>query len=94
MAIKLQTDGYLVFGILPNDEHDQCLICGEIPDFVHIDIFTPEPRDIPTCISSRIGEKTFGIKYRLCPRCFKAKPRPSKIRRFLLEGIKAMVVGL
>ena len=94
MAVNLQTDGFVALGEQLNDEHKPCLVCGKIPDSVHVDLFTPEPRDIPASLASRVGEKTLAITYRLCPRCFNAKPRPWKIRLLLLERMKGMVNGL
>jgi len=93
MALKMQTDGFVVMGELPNDDHIPCLVCGKIPDSVHVDLFTPEPRDVPVSIASRVGGKTLAITYRICPSCFKAKPRPWKIRLLLLERMKGMVEG-
>ena len=89
MALKIQTDGFVVIGILPNEEHYPCLVCGQVPGFVFLDLFTPEPKDIPACTASRVPN-TLAMKYRLCPRCHAAKPLPSKIRLLVLERLKAM----
>jgi hypothetical protein len=89
MALKMQTDGFVVIGMLPNEEHYPCLICGEIPDFVYVDLFTPEPKEIPAAIASRVAN-TLAMKYRLCLRCHEAKPLPSKLRQLALERLKAL----
>jgi len=89
MALKIQTDGFVVIGILPNEEHYPCLVCGQVPGFVFLDLFTPEPKDIPASIASRVSN-TLAMKYRLCLRCHEAKPLPSKIRRLVLARLKAL----
>ncbi len=94
MTLKMQADGFVLIGELPNKEHYPCLVCRDIPDHVHVDLFTPEPSDIPASMASRVGDKTLAITYRLCPRCFKAKLAPWKIRLLLLERVKATVEGL
>lgn len=88
--MTFQTDGLLVIGELPNEEHYPCLVCREVPDRVYVDLFTPEPSDIPASVASRVGETTLVVTYRLCPRCHKANPGAWKIRLLLLERLKAM----
>ena len=94
MAVRVQTDGYVVIGVLPNDEHYRCLVCGCVPDRVHQDLFVPEPGEVPASIASRADKRQVVVLYRLCPHCYKAKPRPWKIRLLMLEKINAMTEGL
>jgi hypothetical protein len=87
--IKMQTDGFVAIGELPNAEHHPCLVCREIPDQVHVDLFTLEPTDIPESIAARVPN-TLAVKYRLCSRCYQARPANWKIRLLLLERLKNM----
>ena len=89
MAIKVQNDGFFVVGVLPNEEHYCCLVCRTIPDRVHVDLFVPEPRDIPALIASRTTN-TLAVPYRLCPRCYEAKPAQWQIRLLVLEKLNAI----
>lgn len=94
-SAKMQTDGFVVTGVLLNEEHYPCLVCGEIPDFVHVDLFTPEPSDIPEPFAVRVPNPlTLAIKYRLCAHCYKAKPEPWKMRLLLLARVEGMVEGI
>lgn len=83
--MTIQTDGF-VLGDLPNEEHYRCLMCGEIPRRVHVDVFVPEPGDIPV---SPLDFRNMVLPYRLCPRCHGTKPEPWKIRLLLLERLSA-----
>lgn len=81
-----QTEGFIALGELPNDEHYPCLICRRIPDVVMVDLFVPEPNDIPQSLVLR-SSKALVLPYRLCPRCSKTKPDPWKIRLLMLERL-------
>lgn len=93
MKVKLQTDGFVVVGVLPNEEHHRCLVCGKIPEDIHVDVFTPNKSDIPPSIATHVSTKTLALTYRLCPSCYKAKPDQWKLRLLLLERLEAMVEG-
>ena len=93
MTVKIQTEGFFVIGDLPNDEHYCCLVCRDVPDRVHVDLFVPEPVDIPASIASRVPN-TLAVPYRLCPRCYRAKPDRWRIRLLVLEKLNAVAEGL
>src|SRR5689334_21257786 len=48
--MEIQTESYIVLGGLPNEERYHCLICGCTPDRVMVDLFVPEPKDIPASV--------------------------------------------
>ena len=93
MGMKMQTEGFFVIGELPNLEHYCCLVCRDVPDRVHVDLFVPEPRDIPESIASRVP-KTLAVPYRLCPHCYRAKSNRWRIRLLVLEKLNAMMEAL
>jgi hypothetical protein len=84
--MKIQTEGFLALGDLPNDEHYRCLICRAVPSRVHVNFLVPEQGDIPA-ISA--GSRTVILPYRLCPRCHETNPDPWRIRLLLLERLNA-----
>jgi hypothetical protein len=88
--MKIQTDGFLAVGDLPNDEHVPCLVCRCVPDRVWQDIFCPEPGDIPSSFVAH-GSKTLVMTYRLCPG--HAKVAPWRIRLLMLERLNVMASG-
>ena len=84
--MEIQTEGFIVVGELPNDEHYHCLICRQVPDVVMVDVFVPDPKDIPLSIAVALPDSgTLVLPYRLCPQCSKPKPDPWKIRLLMLE---------
>ncbi len=88
--IEFQTDGYIVVGELRNEERYRCLICRNVPEVVRVDIFVPQPAEIPP--SLRVPEaRTLVMPYRLCPQCHEAKPDFWKIRLLMLERLNALV---
>lgn len=84
--MKIQTDGFVAIGGLPNDERYPCLVCKCVPESVIADLFIPDPEDIPSSIPVQ-DLKTFVMLYRLCPRCAKNRPAPWKLRLLLLERL-------
>lgn len=93
LVMKIQTEGYIALGDLPNEERYRCLVCGEVADRVWVDLFVPEPSDIPTSLA-RPDSKTLVLPYRLCLRCHKDRPDARKIRLLMVERLKAMTEGL
>ena len=85
----IQTDGYVVVGILKNESRYPCLICRHIPDVVWQDLFIPEPTDVPPSFALP-ESKTLVMPYRLCPQCHDAKPDDWKIRLLMLERLSAI----
>jgi hypothetical protein len=86
--MKIQTEGFVAVGDLPNHEHYPCLACGHVPDRVMVDLFVPDLEDIPPTFAVP-DSKTLAVTYRLCPRCAEHKPAPWKIRLLLLERLNA-----
>ena len=86
--MKMQTEGFVALGEMPNDDRYPCLICKQVPDSVVVDLFIPEPKDIPPTMPL---PGTLAVTYRLCPRCHKAKPEPWKIRLLVLERLRRMM---
>ena len=85
----IQTDGYVVVGILKNEDQYSCLICRDIPDMIWQDLFLPEPNEISP--SFPVPEsKTLVMPYRLCPQCHDARPGDWKIRLLMLERLNAI----
>jgi hypothetical protein len=91
--ISVQTDGFVAPGEMPNDEQHPGLICRQIPQSVHVDLFALDPSDTPTPLAIPVGEKTLVVTYRLCPSCYQAKPGPWKVRLLVLERLQARVEG-
>jgi hypothetical protein len=89
----MQTDGFVAIGEMPNGEQYPCLVCRQIPQSVHVDLFALDPSVTPTPLAIPAGEKTLVVTYRLCPSCYKAKPGPWKVRLLVLERLKARVEG-
>jgi hypothetical protein len=89
--MKLQTEGYIPLGDLPNDERYPCLLCRCVPERVMTNVFVPEPKDIPSSVKLADG-RTLVMPYRLCPQCFKVKADPWKIRLLMLERLNALAV--
>ena len=86
--MEMQTDGFLVVGELANEGHYHCLVCGQVPDVVMVDVFAPDPKDVPPRIAAAVPDRrTLVLPYRLCPQCSKAKPDPWKIRLLMLERL-------
>jgi hypothetical protein len=90
--MEIQTESYIVLGDLPNEERYHCLICGCTPDRVMVDLFVPEPKDIPASVPLP-NSKTLVMPYRLCPRCAKAKSAPWRIRLLILERLNVIGGG-
>ena len=89
MSDLIQTDGLIALGDLPNEENYPCLICRTRPDRVMVDLFVPEPNEIPA--SFPLPEsKTLVLPYRLCLACHKAKPGEWKIRLLMLERLNTL----
>ena len=84
--MKVQTEGFIVVGDLPNDERYRCLICGYVPGRVWQDLYIPETGEIPATLSLPIS-KTLVMPYRLCPTCSKDEPKPWKIRLLMLARL-------
>jgi hypothetical protein len=84
--MKMQTEGFVALGELPNDERYPCLVCRCVPDVVMVDLFALEPEDVPASVAVP-DSKTLAVTYRLCPRCFKTKPDPWKLRLLVLERL-------
>ena len=82
--MKIQTDGFIVLGPVPNDERFRCLVCRDIPEYIHQNLYEPKANEIPAALSVP-GSKTVVMLYRLCLRCHAAKPDPRKIRLLVLE---------
>lgn len=91
--MKIQTDGFVVIGDLPNDEYYACLICRNIPERIHQDLFVPEPEDIPESFPLPANRGVV-VPYRLCPRCYAAKPDSRRIRLLILERLRVVVGDL
>jgi hypothetical protein len=89
----MQTDGFVPIGEMPNEQLLPCLLCKQIPDRVHVNLFGLEANDIPASLVLQVGEKTLAITYRLCPSCYRIKPGVWKIRLLILERLKARVEG-
>jgi hypothetical protein len=87
MRVNIQTEGFVAVGKLPNDERYPCLVCRCIPDEVLVDLFVPEPKDIPPSFVMP-GGKTLAITYRLCPG--HAKVAPWRIRLLMLERLHVL----
>jgi hypothetical protein len=87
--MQLQTGGFIVLGDQPNHEGYRCLICRVIPDRLTVDLFVPEPEDIPPSLVVS-NSKSLVLPYRLCPLCFKAKPDPWKIRLLILGRLNVL----
>jgi hypothetical protein len=83
--MKIQTDGFVVIGELLNNERRPCPICREIPDRVRVELLGPEPSEVPACLS--VPDKTLTLLYRLCPRCYEAKPDAWIIRLLVLARV-------
>jgi hypothetical protein len=88
--MQMQTEGFVALGDLPNDEHYPCLICRKVPERVMVDLFIPEPSDIPSAVQWPTS-KTLVMPYRLCPQCHNAKPAPWKIRLLILERLNKLI---
>lgn len=91
--IRMQTDGFVAIGEMPNDERYPCLVCKQVPQRVHVDLYALDLGDTPTSLAVPVGEKTLAVTYRLCPNCYQTKPGPWKIRLLVLERLKARVEG-
>jgi hypothetical protein len=91
--MEMQTEGFIAMGDLPNEERYPCLMCRNVPDRVRVDVFVPEPSDIPGSVSLP-NSKALVFLYRLCPRCYETKPDAWKIRLLMLERLTAMTEGL
>jgi hypothetical protein len=89
--MQIQTEGFIALGEMPNDEHYPCLICKRIPDEVIVDLFVPEPKEIPpSSVKLPESTQTLVLPYRLCPRCSQAKPKAWEIRLLMLERLNAI----
>ena len=88
--MKMQTEGFIVLGDLPNDERYSCLICRCVPERVMVDLFVPENQEIPASLPVP-DSRELVLPYRLCPKCHETKPGPWKIRLLMLERLNAMV---
>jgi hypothetical protein len=87
MSVKIQTEGFVVIGVLPNEERYPCLICGDVPEPIWQDLFPVDPGDIPESLPLPAGTNLV-VTYRLCPSCHKSKPDPWKIRLLILARLK------
>jgi hypothetical protein len=87
--MKMQTDGFIAVGDLPNDERYPCLVCKCVPERVMTDLFVPESKDIPESVQLP-DARTLVIPYRLCPKCAAAKLDRWKIRLLMLERLNAL----
>jgi hypothetical protein len=87
----MQTDGFVALGEMPNDQRLPCLVCKKILETIVVQIFVPEPDDIPATLRLP-GPKKLVIPYRLCPNCYRDnKPAPWKLRLLILERLNALM---
>jgi hypothetical protein len=92
-TIKSQTDGFVPIGEMSNEERFPCLVCKQVTDRVHVNLFALEANDIPAPLVMKVGKSTLAITYRLCPPCYRAKLGPWKIRLLIIERFKTRLEG-
>jgi hypothetical protein len=84
--MKIQTDGFVAVGDLPNDEGNPCLVCRCVPDRVWQDLFLVAPEDVPASVAAVVPDsKSLAVTYRLCPG--HSKVAPWRIRLLILERL-------
>ena len=86
--VGIQTDGFVAIGEMPKGEQYPCLVCRQIPQNVHMDLFALQSEDVPTSLALPVGEKILAVTP-----CYQAKPGPWKIRLLILERFKTKVEG-
>ena len=74
---------FVVIGGFVNDEEYPCILCGDVPEFVHQNVYLCEAGDTPEGITIPTGKKLI-MPYRLCGPCNDKHPEQWKIRLALL----------
>ncbi len=86
--MRLQTDGFVPLGELPNDERFHCLICRDVPERIWANLHPLERKDLPKPVAAQ-APNDLAVTYRLCPRCQASEPDAWKIRLLILERMTA-----